>query len=390
MEFLEQIASCIPRSPEAEIPWGRIDHLFADSGYSGMKVTMQNPLFHGEGNVYVHMQMVCRELTKDPAFYKLSARQQNELFLAAILHDIGKVKTTRLEDGNWVSPHHSSTGSQMARAFLWQDCGICGTRELLSFRETVCALIRCHMLPVYLMDQEEPERKLREVAAVGELAEDFSWHLLCMLAEADVKGRIANDIEKGHAQVELARMMAEEAECLYGPYHFADGFTKRAYLSGRNVQPQQTLYDDTWGEIMMLSGLPGTGKDTWIRNNYPEMPMVSLDEIRAELEIRPADNQGEVIRAAQERAKEYLQKKQSFIWNATDLTKETRQKQIRLFERYGARVRIIYLETDEQTREARNTGRTDSVPEGVVARMLEKTVPPTPDEAQTVEWQCKT
>ncbi len=386
MGIIEQISVCIPGSPEDEIPWNQIDSMFAASVYSDMKTIMQNPVYHGEGDVYAHTQMMCNELARDPAFYELTVRQRNELFLAAILHDIGKVKTTRLDGGNWVSPHHASTGSQMARAFLWQEYNLCGTKEMVAFRETVCALICYHMLPVHLMDQEEPERKVREVAAVGELAEDFSWHLLCMLAEADLKGRIANDIPDGRVQVEMARVMAEEAECLYAPYHFADDFTKHAYLSGRNVQPDQTLFDDTWGEVIMLSGLPGTGKDTWIRNHHPDMPMVSLDGFRIELGIKPTDNQGAVIQAAKERAKEYLRKKHPFIWNATDLTKDTRKKWIGLFERYGARVRIVYLETEEKNRESRNSGRCDSVPEGAVARMLVKTVLPTPDEAQKVEW----
>lgn len=386
MGFIEEIAACIPNSPSDDIPWNRIEPLFAASHFSAMKETMQNPIYHGEGDVYAHTQKVCCELTTDPMFYELPERQRTELFLAALIHDIGKVKTTRLEDGNWVSPHHSSTGSQMARLFLWQECGICGTQEKIRFRETVCALIRWHMFPVHLIDQKEPERKVRKIAAIGELAKDFSWHLLCLLVKADVKGRIANAIEEKLTHVEFARMMAKEAECLYEPYHFADSFTKHAYLSGRNVLPNQTLYDDTWGEVILLSGLPGTGKDTWIRLHQPDMPMVSLDEVRAEIEIGPTDNQGRVIQVTQERAREYLRRKQSFIWNATDLTKDTRQKWIRLFEKYGARVRVVYLETDQQTREARNAGRTDSVPEFAVARMIEKTVLPTPDEAQTVEW----
>ncbi len=130
MDFIEQIAACIPSSPEAAIPWSRIDQLLATSGFFGMRATQQNPAYHGEGDVYTHTQMVCRELTRNPAFYELSARQQNELFLAAILHDIGKVKSTRLEDGNWVSPHHASTGSRIARKCLWQCCGICGVEWL--------------------------------------------------------------------------------------------------------------------------------------------------------------------------------------------------------------------------------------------------------------------
>ena len=388
MGFIEEIEYCIPGSPSDEIRWDQIEQLLARSCFAGMKDTCQNPVYHREGNVYIHTQMVCRELLRHPLFRELPVRQKTELFLAAILHDIGKVKTTRLEDGKWVSPNHTSAGSRITRAFLWEECGLCGTKEMITFRETVCTLIRYHMLPVYLVNQKNPERKIREVAAVGELAEDFSWQLLCALAEADTKGKIADDPEEGLTRIGLARMLAEETGCLDGPYAFADNYTKHAYLSGRNVQPEQILYDDTWGEVIMLSGLPGTGKDTWICRNFPGMPMVSLDGIRKEFRIGPEDEQGEVIRKAQERAREYLRKKESFVWNATDLTKETRQKLTGLFERYKARVRIVYLETDLKTRKVRNAERPEEVPDDVAARMLAKTVLPTPDEAQTVEWLC--
>ena len=386
IRFIEEIETCIPRSPTDELPWNRLEPLLAASCFAGMKATQQNSVFHGEGDVYRHTQMVCRELIGMPAFQELSRRQKTELFLAAIFHDIGKVKTTRLENGNWISPNHSAVGSQIVREFLWRGCGICGTQEAVRFRETVCALVRYHMFPVYLTDRDEPERTVREVASVGELAVDFSWYLLCILAEADVRGRIAEDIADGLTRVELSRLMAEETQCLYAPYRFADSFSKHAYLTGRNVQPGQTLYDGTWGEVTMLSGLPGTGKDTWIGRHHPDLPVVSLDGIRTERGIRPADSQGEVIQTAQEQAKEYLRRKQPFVWNATDLTKDTRQNLIALFERYGAKVRIAYLETDEKTRKARNAGRKDAVPEDAVAKMIEKTVPPMLDEAQTVEW----
>ena len=358
---MEWIAACVPDSPGGEIPWSRIRRLFAGLRFPDLKATMQNPEYHGEGDADAHTQMVCRELTEDPSFYELPDRQRTELFLA---------------------------GSRMVRTFLWRDCGICGSRELITFRETVCALVRWHMLPVHLMNQEEPKRKVHEVAAVGELAEDFSWHLLCMLAKADGKGRIADDREEYLGRVELSRMMAEEAGALYAPYPFPDSCTKHAYLSGRNVRPDQMLYDPAWGEVIMLSGLPGTGKDTWIRRHHANLPMISLDGLRAELEIRPTDRQGEVIQAARERAKGYLRDRQPFIWNATDLTKDIRKQLTGLFERYGARVRIVYLETAQQTRKARNAERYDAVPEEAVAGMLGKTVLPTPEEAQTVEWLC--
>lgn len=388
MTWNEQLAQCMPAFPSREIPWERIDRLFAGNSFQRMKSTPQNPVYHGEGDVYLHTQMVCRELIALPEFPLLPVRQQQALFLAALLHDIGKTETTRLEDGAWTSPHHASTGSHMARTLLWQDWGMCGNMDALSFRETVCTLIRWHMLPVRLMEQRDPEKRVRVLAAAGALARDFSWHLLCLLSRADVLGRIAADSADCLTQTELSRMLAEESSCLHAPYPFPDAFTAHACLSGRNVAPDQPLYDDTWGETVMVCGLPGTGKDTWIRNTLPDTPMISLDHIRRELGIKPTDNQGLVIQTAKERARSLLRRKQPFVWNATDTTRETREKLIRLFENYGARVRLVYLETDVQTRLARNAGRPEAVPESAVSSMLARTVPPMPEEAQTVEWIC--
>ena len=388
MEWIETIAQAIPCSASDAIAWSVIEPLLSSFCFSQMQRTLQNPVYHGEGDVFTHTRMVCGELTALPNFQTLPNRQKTELFLAALLHDVGKIKTTRMENGVWVAPHHAAVGSGMARMFLWREHDLCGRSETLRFRETVCALIRYHMLPMHLIEQEDAERRARQIAAIGELAPDFSWKLLCLLAEADAKGRIADDTEEYLTQVRLCRLLAEDAGCLEGPYSFPDAFTKRAYLSGRNVPPDQALYDDTWGEAVMMSGLPGTGKDTWIRENLPGLPMVSMDEIRKELHISPADNQGSVIQAAQERAREYLRRKQSFIWNGTDLSRDTRQKLIGMFEGYHARVRIVYLETEWEQRLKRNSARKDAVPEAAVDSMLSKTVPPLPDEAQAVAWQC--
>ena len=272
MSIIAEIKQFSPKEPSEEIRWDKIEPLLAAVRFPQLKTVQQDPFFHGEGDVYTHTQMVCRELVRDPAFHELPDRQKTELFMAAILHDIGKERTTKQEGGTWVSPHHASTGSRIARTFLWRDHGLCGTEDAVIFRETVCALIRWHMLPVHLTDQTDMERKARNTASAGELAKDFSWDLLCMLSEADVKGRIADDIGHMLSRVQLSRLLAEEAGCLHGPYCFPDRFTKHAYLSGRNVPPDLPLYDDTWGEVIMLSGLPGTGKDTWILQNHPDIP----------------------------------------------------------------------------------------------------------------------
>ncbi|MBP5622868.1 MAG: AAA family ATPase [Thermoguttaceae bacterium] len=386
--FIEEIERCVPTSSTDAIPWDRLERLFAPTCFSAMKTTPQNPLYHGEGDVYAHTKATARELIKSSAFQEFSQRKKTELFLATVLHDVGKVKTTRMEDGAWTSPGHASTGARIVREFLWRDCGLCGTPEAIVFRETVCALVRFHMVPGRLIESNDPERKVREIAARGELATDFSWNMLSTLAEADAKGRISMEADDCLTRVRLAEIVAEEALCANAPYRFPDAFTRRAYLSGRDVAPGQPLYDDSWGEVVLMSGLPGTGKDAWLRKNCPDLPTISLDEIRKELRIAPTDDQGRVAQLAEERAKELLRNKRPFVWNSTNVTRDIRRKQIGLFERYGARVRIVYLETDWATRIERNVGRENVVPESAVERLLGKTELPTLDEAQNVQWIC--
>lgn len=173
-----------------------------------------------------------------------------------------------------------------------------------------------------------------------------------------------------------------------GPSAFACGHTQRAYFDGRNVLPDQPLYDDTWGEVILLCALPGTGKDTWIAANCPQLPMVSLDDMRDEMGVLPTDNQGAVAQACKESARRRLRAKEPFVFNATNLTPLTREPLVRLFEQYGARVRIVYLETEWQEEMRRNAARRKAVPEGVIHAMLEKLAVPERAEARTVEWIC--
>lgn len=347
--------------------------------WQDMRETPQNPRFHGEGDVLTHTQMVFGQLTQMDAFRRLPPQRQDMLSLAAALHDAGKPVTTRMEDGAWVSPHHGAAGAQLARAFLWKS-GLCGGAEKQAFREGVCALIRHHSLPVHALDREDG---LLQLAKFAEAPATVA--LLCLLSEADVLGRIAPDTQALREQVLLCAALAEEAGCLNAPMAFSSYTTKRAWFSGRSVAPSQPLYDDCWGEVILMSGLPGTGKDTWIQSHC-DLPMISLDEIRNELRIAPTENQTPVVKEARARAKALLRKKQPFVWNATNLTQLVRAEQISLFENYGASVRIVYLETDWPTNQARNRNREAAVPQAKLEKMLSILEPPLAWEARRVDW----
>lgn len=383
-----KLLGCLPKAPHYAFDWDGLAQTALQPLFKKLAQVPQNPEYHGEGDVWTHTCMVCEALVQLSAFRALPERQQQEIALAAILHDIGKIPATKWEDGKWTSPHHSSTGAQMARELLWKEYQLCGTPEKQQFRETVCFLIRYHMTPSHLLDHSDPARRAVTLAANGQLCPDFTLALLCLLAEADTLGRMAPDTQELLEKVQLCAEAAHEAGCLHQPAPFASQVTQHAYLNGRNVWPMQELFDDCWGEVILLSGLPGTGKDTWISKNHPKLPVVCLDDIRREMNIGNADNQGPVVQAAMEQARVYLRAHQPFIWNATCISPMKRQKQLRLFEQYGARAHIVYLETAWEENLRRNSDRKAAVPEGVIVRMLSQLIPPERIEAQTVEWKC--
>jgi predicted kinase len=115
--------------------------------------------------------------------------------------------------------------------------------------------------------------------------------------------------------------------------------------------------------------------------------MVSLDELRLRLHISPTDKQAPVVAAAEEEAREFLRKKQPFIWNATCITGEIRSKQIALFEQYGASVRTVFLETEWEEELRRNAGREAVVPVPVIEKMLSRLEIPERHECERVEWE---
>ena len=378
----------LPHAPDFQYDWEGLRQTRLSALFDEMANTDQNPAWHAEGDVWTHTRMVCEALAQMPEFRALPLRQQEELALAALLHDVGKIRKTRLEDGVLVSPGHSAAGAQRVRGVLWRDLELCGNPDRQGFRETVCQLIRHHGLPPRMLDRNDPALRVRSVAAAGELVPDFNIKLLCMLAKADVLGRVAPDREAMLEEVQLCEALAEECGCLNGPYGFASGFTERGYLSGRKVSPEQELFDDSWGEVILMCGLPGVGKDTWLQRTRPELPVVSLDAIRMGLNVRPTDEQGRVVQLARERAREYLRRREPFAWDATCLTSILRQKQISMFEKYHASVRIVYLETDWQENLRRNAQRAACVPEHVIDRMLDQLEPPERAEARRVEWIC--
>ena len=93
-----------------------------------------------------------------------------------------------------------------------------------------------------------------------------------------------------------------------------------------------------------------------------------------------------IITVAKEKAKEFLRAKTSFVFNATNITKDMRSRWIGLFTDYNAKVKIIYIEVPYKTLLKQNSDREHKVPENVIDKLIGKLEMPDFKEAHEVEY----
>lgn len=366
------LAQC-PAPPTWNLPWEAITDQF--DWIRAMRGVSQNPSHHAEGDVYTHVRMVCEELIQLEEWRSLDAESREELFAAALLHDVSKPECWRVDDDGQISTRgHSRKGEIRAREILWRS-GIPRER-----RERVCALVRHHMLPFHLLNSDNAER---EAIAV---AEQVSWAHLAIHALADGRGRISPTRDAVLEQVDLALEFAHERGCGAGPFPFSNDHARFLYFRGERARPDDPAWEEPTCTVTLLSGLPGAGKDTWIRKHRPDLPVVSLDRIRSRLGVAPTDNQGTVIQEAREEARTHLRAKRDFVWNATNVTRQVRRMPIGLFAQYGTRIEIVAVETTPEALFEQNRSRANAVPDSVLSSLIRKWEAPNAVEAHAVHW----
>lgn len=329
----------------------------------------QDPIFHAEGNVGIHTKMVVEALLQLEEYQAVSPEEQELLRWAALWHDVAKpICTLQDEEGKWCAPRHAKVGAKWLRQQLWD--------WDWNKREAVCNLVDKHGLPIWCLDKENPYR------AVAANSLNSSNQLLYILSKADVLGRISSGQDDFLNRVELFKEFCLEQECFYQAKAFHNQHSQFKFFL-KNERHPAALFDDTTFEVILLAGLPGAGKDTYIQQlNYP---VVSLDALRVAQGARHQDTkaQGRIIQAAYEQAKAYAATQQSFIWNSTNLTRAIRFKLIATLSVYNPRFSMVYVECREQEVWAR---RQASIPRKKLQKMWQSLEVPAPYEVHELVY----
>ena len=332
----------------------------------------QDSVWHQEGNVLTHTNMVIDVLLSLPEYVQLSPVNRIVLFLAALTHDFGKTTRTRVEeDGRITSRGHSRSSSIMARQALWR------IGAPIELRERVCRLVSMHQIPFFSALSEDFEYIARKVEA------DVGLHDLCILAKADLFGRVCQHQNQTLEMIDLFKSESEALRLNDLQSLSVNESSRFKYFASK--RPSDLFYSQPDGPVCTLvCGLPASGKDTYIQQHLSSIPTISFDASRHELGCRKSSDEGACIRDTLSKAKKLLAKKESFTWNATALTHETRDKIKSLILSYNGFLDMIHIESDPQTLEQRNSKRNSTIPYRKILSMANKWEVPVPSEARRI------
>ena len=358
-----------------------------------LQETPQDPEWHGEGNVFIHTEMVLQEVYKllvGEASH-LDEQKRFSLILAAAFHDIAKPLTTRKEvimgKERIISPRHADRGrSYLAHRLL--DVGISG-----ELARAIMSLVGHHHDLKKLVLKDAPLSNYRKLARLVDL------ELLYYLEKADILGRECLDKKKQLEVLEFFRLQVDEFGLwqITNPYRDWQEIIDASLATDSDLGKQYTLSyaisdaeagliftpeealartfekRQNFPELVVMYGPSGAGKSTWIEKSIPDYKVVSLDDLRVLIAGKRGDQSknGEVIQAAKENLKEHLRQKQKVVWDATNLRYLHRNKVLQLGFDYHALVTLVILHYPSKHFLAQNKNRKDSVSNEVLLKQIE-------------------
>ncbi len=146
---------------------------------------VQDPIYHPEGDVWIHTMMCLDELSRILKEENIEDEYRKlYLFYGILCHDLGKPFCTKEINGKITSHKHEALGIEPTISFLSKL-----TNEK-KFIEIVCSLVKNHLTPFQLYLSES------SLKAIKRLSLKVNIEDLCLVCLADCLGRTIKDKEK--------------------------------------------------------------------------------------------------------------------------------------------------------------------------------------------------
>ncbi len=365
------------------------------------ETTQQDTIWHAEGHVATHTDLVLKSLyqilRKEAAH--IQGEQRQSLILGALLHDIAKPITTTTQIINGivrvVAPKHEEEGMNYVAFRLMQ------LPLSYSVVTHVMGLVGFHHLPKLLVLREQTSHAYMKLALNADL------ELLYWLEVADIRGRICSDPVQQLELLELFKWSAQSYDLwqikqpeqqvmkqIQTQLHSISMYSKDYILAhavhqwvhgeidhpisaiGKNYEKSQE-----YAKLYIMCGISGSGKSNWIAHQEEKLTIISLDEIRQEVNgsRRSQKNIGRVLQLARQRLKVALAHKKHIVWDATNIRYDFRKQIIDTGLKYGALITLVVFHLDKKTIMRQNRQRKYALDDIVIT-----------DQMQRFQWPNKT
>lgn len=320
--------------------------------FYALKDVKQSPKWHGEGNAWNHTLLVAKEmhrLISDKSWF-LTNNDKKLLMVAALCHDLGKATTTYFDEAeqDWKCKNHGSASEKITRNLLFD--------EDIKLREEICWLVRWHM-NFHHITQKPENKQCEEIIRLSQGASTIEK--LLILNVADSRGSKSKENSEANINDRLVPIASW-------------AMSKDCYIKPFTPTPRTNVCT-----MFVMIGLPGSGKDTYIKKFLPSLPCICRDDIREEITDGQIlgrklmlDNQGEaaVTNMVRERIKNCCLRERNFIINQTSLKKKYRQEFKDIALKYG-NVNVVYIYVEAPSIQTCIDRRGGGKWEGIINRM---------------------
>ena len=329
-----------------------------------LKNTPQSPVWHAEGNAWIHTTEVVYWAEYYAKNLGLNISETKILVLAALFHDIGKSTATFTdENGKIHSYKHECDSEKLTRRILWDSD--------VAIRERICALVRFHMKMHQLKEKQYYNCFKDAIDSIIEQVPDF--YLLSLLALCDTKGAKYNP----EAHTKDVEFMEEVCNFAYKSVRRKSDYRSLWFVLKEPI------------DVNVFIGLPGSGKTTksqeFVKNTCDNYVILSRDSIRVELGycaddkkyLGTKEEEDKVTEVFNQRFKEALNRNLEIYIDNINLRRCYRDDYKKLAGKYNIRWNYIYIQPSNINL---NYERRTEISKAAFDVMIQKFDWPTPDE----------